>query len=711
MKSSILPESPFNAEQHHLSPKQGQIGFISVDRKWTILYCSSNSENARATKGVNFWKCFPVSKNSRFYMEYDRAITENIPVNFEEYSTALNAWFEIFAYPTPEGLSIHYKNITEKKKQEEEQKRNEQRLHKAQNDLQHVLESMTDGFYTVDRNWNITFATDKVAAMLGVNKEDYLGKNLWDCFPEARHTKVYTEYQRAFSENRPVSFEEYLATYNMWFEINAYPLNDLLAVYVKDITQRKNDEKRLEFIARATSEVIWELDLLTKETVINEEKFHEVFGYRLSPEFCHHSFWLEKLHPEDACAVTQKYLLALEQGLDYFMNEYRFKKSDGLWAYVKDRVYVVKDAHNKPSKLIGAMEDVTSERMAEKALFESEQTYKQLFDNSSLPKLVYDRDSLQILNVNQAATNQYGYSRKEFWNMTLLDIRPAEDHLRIVEAIKKAPVVTSTNSGVWTHIKKCGERMLVEVSIARIIYQGKECNLATVHDVTEKLRLQEQLTKEKVGRQQSITKAALEAQEKERTELGRELHDGINQVLTTAKLYVENIKYYPEQKDAFVDKSIDLIQKSIHEIRVLSKTLVSPAITESGFTEALEEMIQCYREVSLFKIKRTLSPEADKVEEALKLTIYRIIQEQLNNIVKYAKASQVTVQVQLKKQKLFVVIKDNGVGFEPCQRKSGLGLGNIKNRAELFNGKASIESAPGKGCKLEIIFPVDKNNS
>jgi PAS domain S-box-containing protein len=686
-------------------------GLLVVDKNWTITYLNGKAENLLGHDKAYFldrhlWEVFNDAMELNSYREYHRAMKENVPVRFEDYYPALQSWFEISAYPTTDGLSIYFNNITEKKRQQQERRENQQKLRQAEEDLQQVLESMTDGFYTVDRNWKIKFATDKVAAMLAVNKEDYMGKNLWDCFPEAVNTKIYTQFHRAFASGMSVSFEEYNPVYNIWFDINAYPQGDVLAVYVKDITERKNNEKRLEFIARATSEVIWELDLASRQAVINREKFQSVFGYSLPAGCDPFAFWLDKVHPEDVQAIHKKNNLALEQNLGFYMHEYRLKKSDGSWAYVKDRVYIVRDDKDQPTRLIGAMEDVTRERVAEKALQESEQTYKQLFDLASLPKAVYDQENLRILNVNQAAIELYGYSRKEFLSMNILEIRPSEDQIRALDALSMARPSSRTNLGVWTHIKKGGERMLAEVSVATINYRGKTCKLATVLDVTEKMKLQEQLTKEKVKKQQSITRATLNAQEKERTEISRELHDGVNQVLTTAKLYVENIKYYPEQKDMFVEKSVSLLQNSINEIRAMSKALVSPTITDLGFNEALWELIKCYRELNLFKIDYTFNGTTEKIEQEIKLTLYRIIQEQLNNIVKYAKASIVHIGIQQADRKLLVIIEDNGIGFDTGQKKNGLGLSNIKNRAELFNGKAKIDSAPGKGCKIEIAFPL-----
>lgn len=694
-------------------------GFIAVDNNWRITYWNKKAEeflsrNRKEVLGRHLWKdIYSDAVDLKFYTEYFRAKSRNRPVHFEEYYPTLNMWVEVSACPTTDGLSVYFRNITDRKKDEEERKESKAKLQQAENDLQQVLESMSDGFYTVDRNWDIKYATDKIAAMLSVNKEDYLGRNLWEEFPEAVSTKFYTEYHRAFAENRFVSFEEYLATFNMWFEVNAYPQNGVLAVYVKDITERKNDKKRLEFIARATSEVIWERAVDSEEISINKENLKRVFGYDIANHQLHYSFWREKVHPEDIKRVRQTWQQALENGVDFYGNEYRFKKADGSWAHVKARTYILRDEEKRPERLIGAVEDITSEKLTEKALQESEQAYKELFDHAPLPRAVYDRETLRILDVNNATIEHYGYSREEALQMTILDLRPREDHAKVKDIVSLLEVNTRKDMGVWTHIKKGGEKILAEVYVAAINYKGKIVNMATAKDVTEKLKIQQELIRVQVEQQRSITQAVFEAQEKERSEIGRELHDNVNQILTTAKLYVENIHFFPEQKDTFIEKSTALLQHAINEIRILSRTLVSPTIRDIGFLETLEELTDSYQQLYLFTIGCSFDFDEACLDKELKLTLYRILQELFNNTVKYAKASHVQLELKQDSGSLCFRYCDDGIGFEASVRKNGMGLSNIQNRAELFEGKVRIMSSPGKGCAVEILFPISglPNNS
>jgi PAS domain S-box-containing protein len=691
-------------------------GFFAVDRNWAITYLNKKAENLLGKSreyflGQNFWEIFREAKDLKFYTEYHRAMRDNVPVHFEEYFEPLKHWFELSAYPTEDGLSVYFRTTTEKKKLEEEGKENSKKLKEAEEELHNVLEAMSDGFYTVDRNWNVRFATDKIAAMLSINKEDYIGKCLWDCFPEVVNTKVYTEYHKAFAEGIPVSFEEYIPQFKMWFEINAYPHLDILAVYVKDITQKKNNEKRLQFIARATSDIIWERALDSDEVIISGGKMDQYFGYNLTDNKISLAFGWEKIHPEDRKQVQQNRQQAFENGLAFFTNEYRLQKADRDWAYIKDRTYIVKDESNNPVSLIGAMEDVTNKRLAEKSLVESETSYRQMFENAPFPKLVVDREALQIIDVNMAAIAHYGYGREEFLAMTMLDIRPKKDYEKFKQDIAKSSQNGVPVLGIWTHFKKGKKKITVEVLRSTIHFKGKEVFLFAIKDITEQLRLQRELTKEKVAQQMSITKATIEAQELERTKLGKELHDNINQILTTAKLYIENISYFPEQKEMFIEKGTTLLQKSINEIRLLSKALVTPVINDFGLEAALREMIEDYKELKIFEVDFQFGVCSKNIEKEVRVTIYRIIQEQLNNIVKYARASLVKVHLTMNNKNLLLLIEDNGIGFDAHAKRNGIGLRNIKHRAELFKGNMKIESAVGKGCGMIVTFPVHKNAS
>ena len=228
--------------------------------------------------------------------------------------------------------------------------------------------------------------------------------------------------------------------------------------------------------------------------------------------------------------------------------------------------------------------------------------------------------------------------------------------------------------------------------------------LAMVEDITEKKILQQQLLEEQMTKQKEITKAVVNAQEKERTEIGEELHDTVNQLLTASKFYLNHSLLEPDYAP-FILKSQEYIATAMEEIRKLSHALIGPYHDKTlGLIDSIEELIS---NISLVKDTRIAFKYSTFNEEecdvGLKLVIYRIIQEQIGNIFKHAKASE--VEIELKKENdVILIINDNGKGFDTSAKRKGIGLINIKSRAALHDGKVQILSSPGNGCKMTVIF-------
>jgi PAS domain S-box-containing protein len=231
--------------------------------------------------------------------------------------------------------------------------------------------------------------------------------------------------------------------------------------------------------------------------------------------------------------------------------------------------------------------------------------------------------------------------------------------------------------------------------------------LAMVTDITQRKRLEEKIVRQKVQQQKEITKAALLVQEKERNFLGSELHDNINQILTAVKL---QLKYYIENPDAskeIITRSHTYLAMAIEEIRMLSQRLVTHRFDEDSLVEAIHFLI---KGLSIEKMVVLIAGELNEsaIHESIKLTIFRIVQEQLNNISKYAKATEVTITISNDTKEVSLQICDNGIGFNPKEKRAGVGLTNINNRVESYNGNVEIRSAPGKGCNLELRIPLNQ---
>lgn len=232
--------------------------------------------------------------------------------------------------------------------------------------------------------------------------------------------------------------------------------------------------------------------------------------------------------------------------------------------------------------------------------------------------------------------------------------------------------------------------------------------IGAMTDITERKKLEEELLAKQMKEQKLMTEITIQAQEKERNELGKELHDNINQILATVKMYLGMEKAGMKTSENLVEKSYEYVSEAMEEIRKLSHSLVAPSLGDIGLITALQELIDDSNimngvKTSLLIDDTTKELEMDKNKE---LMIYRIVQEQLNNIRKHAHAENTVIVLKAIDDQLLLSLTDNGYGFDTEKKSNGIGLKNIKNRVEFYNGTMNIVSAPAKGCSLEVYIPL-----
>jgi signal transduction histidine kinase len=225
--------------------------------------------------------------------------------------------------------------------------------------------------------------------------------------------------------------------------------------------------------------------------------------------------------------------------------------------------------------------------------------------------------------------------------------------------------------------------------------------IGAIADITEKKKAAELI----LNQQQYTAEAVLMAQERERTALGEELHDNINQILSAAKLFLEVAAHEPDKTPEFLERGKNHVLTAIEEIRKLSKKLVAGNVEGMGLRPSIDHLIADLKVVQ----KVDISLEIDDIDESelsvsQKITIFRIIQEQLNNILKHANAQHVNIRLKSDEGHVHLHINDDGRGFDMKARKKGVGLSNMLNRVRLYNGKIDIDAAPGKGCRLNVVL-------
>ena len=228
----------------------------------------------------------------------------------------------------------------------------------------------------------------------------------------------------------------------------------------------------------------------------------------------------------------------------------------------------------------------------------------------------------------------------------------------------------------------------------------------------QKLR-QEQLEKQtKIERQQVQLQAVLQGEERERKRLATDLHDGLGQLLSTIKLNVSGFQHELDTeggnpKDA-LDTSLGLIDEAVGELRNISHNLMPSALLQLGLVPALDELVTKINRSGQIEVRLQTFGMESRLSDSLEITLYRVVQELLNNVLKYAKASSISVQLLREGGELNVMVEDNGVGFDTkiIKNSTGIGWQNMHSRVEMLGGVIEVDSHPGHGTTVIIDLPA-----
>lgn len=204
--------------------------------------------------------------------------------------------------------------------------------------------------------------------------------------------------------------------------------------------------------------------------------------------------------------------------------------------------------------------------------------------------------------------------------------------------------------------------------------------------------------------QQEILKAQLEMQEQTLNRLSREMHDNISQVLSFVKMTLgraTNLNDHEKQQK--IDQSRELISQAVADLRDLSKSISFEHIKSLGLVKTINAEVDRLNKSGLVKASLNIEGNERHLGDDRELVIFRIIQEGINNTLKYAEASHLQIALQYSDQIFNLSLLDDGKGFPvDAHREGGSGLRNIRNRANLIGAAAVISSEPGKGCQIKV---------
>jgi two-component system sensor histidine kinase UhpB len=365
--------------------------------------------------------------------------------------------------------------------------------------------------------------------------------------------------------------------------------------------------------------------------------------------------------------------------------------------------------NGRPTEVVCSFLDITQMKQAERALRESESRWKFALEGAGDGVWEYHVPSGEVY-YSDIYKKMLGYSDHEFKNNLVewrMKIHP--DDLPAVETIEK-----NYDSGLADHHSveyrirnKSGEYTWV-LDRGMVIERSPEGTplkiIGTNKNITERKINEEKLK----NNERRVVEAIIEAQERERQEISYELHDNVNQLLSTGMLVLSVAENYPEHTTEYIAQSKDAVQRAIDEIRRITHTLNPATLDFVGLTASIEDVM---KEINITgRLHISFIQEGineNKLASSVQLAIFRIIQEQLTNIIKHSGASNAIIKLVQDPDKIQLEVRDNGSGFDMPTTRMGLGLNNIFTRVEHYNGVATLETRPGDGCLLKAVLPAE----
>lgn len=504
------------------------------------------------------------------------------------------------------------------------------------------------------------------------------------------------------NKDRPERLE-YAITKN----VNEYNQKVALKESKKLLLEQQN---RMDLAAKGANLGIWEWDLNTGKIVFNQ-RYAQMLHYdyaslanKMTLNIDFPEQWEKYIYKDDipdCLEALKKHLL----GESYsYQSEHRIKCADKSLKWVLDtgRIFSY-DKDGAPEKIVGVRLDIDEKKKMEFKLHESLKRYFRLIEN--LPGVTYrchNDPERSVDYISLGLTELSGYSLTEFKdihnNKLNKLIHPADiDNVnnKIAESIHE-----NTKYHINYRIKHKDGRELWIWEQGGMVYDEptkKHYLEGFFHDITHRKKTEEKMLS-----------TVMETEDKERKRFAKEMHDGLGQQLSASFLNLQVVKKYrdalPEVAQQKLDNSLQFLQTAIEESRNIAHNLMPKSIEDAGYVKTMESMLAALEgtvDTSFFfytNLKKRLGKN-------LEVSLYRITQEAINNIIKYAKASKASIQLMEYEDIIHFSIEDNGKGFNEDSLEHSFGIINMKNRAISLGGDFEIESNTRNGTIITIEIP------
>jgi PAS domain S-box-containing protein len=671
---------------------------------------------------------------------YGRVSLTGESVRFENRAEQLNRWYDVYAFrvgaPEERKVGVLFNDITARKRAEEQV----EKLNRRNVD---ILDSITDAFFSLDRDWRFTYVNREAEKLLFRRAEDLLGKSVWDEFAEAVGSTFYNEYHRAVETGQTVTFEEYYAPLDSWFDVRAYPSSSGLSVYFHNVNERKQSEQALRETAAKLRLALegggmgwWNYDPATNQSE-PDEKCLALFGLNAESYNGNADQIFEMIHAEDQTRVRNELIGAIEtRGV--YQTEFRVVHRDGSVRWLAGIGRAEYDADGVPRQMHGVNFDITERKEIEENLRKSEEQFRGLQQATPDGFMIFESvrdesgkiEDFRWLYVNPAAEKIIGRDEQDLIGKRLLVEMPGNRD----EGLFDAYVRVVETGEVWRNEFSYAHEGLDHHFLSTAVKAGDGFAVA-FSDITDRKRAErereELLAKERDARAEA--EAATRAKDEFLATVTHELRSPLNSILGWNAM----LKKQPSPE--MVGRVTQIIERQGKQQLQLIEDLLDTARIVAGKMKIEQHPVDLASVISA--ALDVVRPAAQSKKIALSMTIntgdaivtgdaerlQQVIWNLLSNAVKFTPDGG-RVEIELRREDPFaaIVVRDSGKGIAPeflpyvferfsqgdsskSRRFGGLGLGLalVKQLTELHGGIVDVHSdGENKGAAFTVKFPI-----
>ncbi|MBL7919583.1 MAG: PAS domain S-box protein [Bacteroidia bacterium] len=343
--------------------------------------------------------------------------------------------------------------------------------------------------------------------------------------------------------------------------------------------------------------------------------------------------------------------------------------------------------------------DVTQIKNFEEELIASEEKYRNIFQNSSDSIFISDETD-HLSDLNDAGIQLLKVRSHEIFNHKISDFiyNPLDKKIFLEKLKAKNNIVDFKTKLIDT------EGNIVDCIISSNKINDNRKHFKGYQGYIKNITKQEEVDN-------LIVRTINDTQEKERIRFSKDIHDSLGQQLSAVKFYIGTLRNTynlpDEKKNEIVEKSNDAILDVLSDLRNICFNLMPQTLQNVGLKAAVNELCRKIVIADELEFKIVINEDQFSISKNLEFTIFRVIQEFINNSITHGKSSKINIKITADKKELAINLKDNGMGFDIAKvRKEGMGLLNVRSRVKSYNGSITINSAPNKGTHYLIIIPL-----